>query len=119
MILDKSNTPKEKIDEIENQFGGKICELIEECRKHQGLTGDKHFSWILKPYNNRRRLLFNLLENLDIFSTTEDKSIENALRFIKQHRSSHKDWIEITDYDKIPVDLNLLSQQFFTTPYMI
>ncbi|MFN3233858.1 MAG: Tn3 family transposase [Gammaproteobacteria bacterium] len=113
LIINKNNTPKEKIDEIKSQFGSRISGLIEDCRKHLGLTGDKHFGWILKPYNNKRNLLFNLLENLSIFSTSEDKSIENALRFIKHHRSSHKDWIEITDNDEIPVDLSLLSQQWF------
>lgn len=113
LILEKSNTAKEKINEIETQFGGKIAQLIEACRKHLGLTGDKHFGWVLKPYNNKRNLLFNLLENLDIFSTSEDKAIENALRFIKYYRSSNKDWIEITDHDDIPVDLSLLSQQWF------
>ena len=113
LIIEKNNTPKEKIDKIENQFGGKIPELIEDCRKHLGLTGDKHFSWMLKPYNNKRSLLFNLLENLSIFSASEDKSIENALRFIKHHRSSHKEWIEIIDHDGTPVDLTLLSQQWF------
>jgi TnpA family transposase len=113
LILEKNNTPKEKIDEIENQLGGKISELIEDCRKHLGLTGDKHFGWVLKPYNNKRGLLFNLLDNLNILSTSEDKSIENALRFIKYHRSSHKNWIEIADNDEIPVDLFLLSKQWF------
>ncbi|MEM1244283.1 MAG: hypothetical protein AAGG80_05620, partial [Pseudomonadota bacterium] len=104
---------KEKIDKIEIQFGGKLSELMEACRKHLGLTGDKHFGWVLNPYRNKRRLLFNLLDNLSVFSTSEDKSIETALRFIKHHRSSHKDWIDITDGDEIPIDLTLLSQQWF------
>ena len=113
VIIEKNDTPQEKIDEIKNELGGKVPELIADCREHLGLTGDKHYGWILKPYKNKRSLLFNLLGNLNIFSSSEDKSIETALRFIKHYRSSHKDWIEITDNDEIPVDLSLLPQQWF------
>jgi TnpA family transposase len=113
LIIEKNDTPQEKIDEIENELGGKVPELIADCREHLELTGDKHYGWMLKPYSNKRSLLFNLLENLNIFSSSEDKSIETALHFIKHYRSSHKDWIEITDNDEIPVDLSLLSQQWF------
>jgi TnpA family transposase len=114
LIIDKNNdTPQEKIDEIENQLGGKVPELISDCREHLGLTADKHYGWMLKPYSNKRNLLFNLLDNLNIFSSSEDKSIETALRFIKHYRSSRKEWIELTDKDDIPIDLSLLSQQWF------
>lgn len=88
LILERKDAPKNKIAEIENQFGNKISELIEACREHLGLTGDKYFGWMLTPYNNKRALIFNLLEHLNIFSSSEDKSIEKeyfSLKTIAHH----------------------------------
>lgn len=113
LIIEKNNTAQEKIDKIENELGGRVPELITDCREHLGLTGDKHYGWMLAPYNNKRSLLFNLLENLNILSSSEDKSIETALRFIKHHRSTHKEWIDISNNNGIPIDLKLLSPQWF------
>lgn len=113
LIIKNDNTAQDKIDEIEIQLGGKISELIQACREHLGLTGDKHFGWMLTPYNNKRNLLFNLLEHLNVFSSSEDKSIENALLFIKHYRSSHKEWIELNDNDPILPDLSLLSDLWY------
>lgn len=113
LVIEKNGTPQDKIIAIKNQLGGKLSELIEACREHLGLTGDKHFGWMLTPYNNKRNLLFNLLDNLNVFSSSEDKAIENAIRFIKHHRSSHKEWVEISDNDHIPVELSLLSEPWY------
>ncbi|MCD8542838.1 MAG: DUF4158 domain-containing protein [Gammaproteobacteria bacterium] len=102
-----------KLEEIEKQLGGKADEIIQACREHLGLVGDKHLSWMLKPYRDKRGLLFNLLENLTIYSSHEDKAIETALKFIQHHRSSHKEWIEIKAMDAVPVDLSILSEAWF------
>ena len=59
LVIENDNTAQDKIDAIEIQLGGKVSELIEACREHLGLTGDKYFGWMLKPYNNKRNLLFN------------------------------------------------------------
>jgi len=56
--------------------------------------------------------IFQLLENLNIFSSTNDKSIESGLKFIKHYRHSHKEWIDL-DNNPIQPDLGLLSDAWF------
>jgi TnpA family transposase len=113
LTVDKQSSAQEKLEEIEKHLGGKTTEIIEACREHLGLIGDKHFSWMMKPYRDKRSTLLKLIENLSIHSSTEDKSIETALCFIKHYRSSHKEWVDISSNNAIPADLSLLSEAWF------
>ena len=97
LAIKNNDTAHEKIQAIEEQLGGKTDDLIEQCREYLGLTGENHITWMQKPYNNKRHVIFQLLENLSILSSTNDKSIENALKFIMHYRHSHKEWIELDD----------------------
>ena len=95
LALKNNNTAQDKIQAIEEQLGGKTDELIEQCREYLGLTGENHITWMLKPYNNKRYVIFQLLDNLSILSSTNDKSIEAALKFVMHYRHSHKEWIDL------------------------
>jgi TnpA family transposase len=105
--------PKDKIKDIEKVLDGKTDDLIMQCEDYLGLTGENHITWMVKPYNNKRHVLFLLLDNLRIFSSSNDKSIETALAFIKYHRHSHKEWIDIKVDDAIQPDFSLLSDAWF------
>ena len=101
---------QDKVYAIEAELGGKIDDIIECCKEHLGLTGDNHIAWTLKPYKNKRYVLFQILENLTVCSTSQDQSLETALKFIMQYRHSHKQWIDIDPNSGLPQpDLSLLS----------
>ena len=111
LALKNNDTAYEKIHAIEEQLGGKIDELIEQCKEHLKLTGENHIAWMQKPYQNQRHVIFQLLNNLTILSSTNDKSIENALKFILHYRYFQKEWIELNDdLSMIQPDLSFLSE---------
>jgi len=110
LALKNNDTAHEKVHAIENQLGGKIDELIEQCREHLKLTGEKHIAWMKKPYHNKRYVIFQLLDNLTVLSSTNDKSIENALKFILHYRHSHQEWIELDNTALVQPDLSFLSE---------
>lgn len=113
LALKNHVSEKDKIRAIEAQLGTETDALIEQCRQHLGLTGENHITWMLKPYHNKRHVIFQLLENLSIFSSSNDKSIETALAFIMHHRHSHQEWIDLDKNAEIQPDLNLLSDAWF------
>lgn len=115
LALKNNGSAHDKVLAIEEQLGGKTDDLIEQCREYLGLTSENHITWMLKPYSNKRHAIFKLLDNLNIFSATNDKSIEIALKFIMQYRHSHKEWIDLDSNDPIQPDLNLLSDGWFKT----
>lgn len=113
LALKNNGTDREKIQAIEKNLDGKTDDVIEQCREYLGLTGENHIAWMLKPYNNKRHVIFKLLENLSIFSSSNDKSIETALAFIMHYRHSHKEWINLETDHAIQPDLSLLSDGWF------
>jgi TnpA family transposase len=113
LALKNNDTAQDKIQEIEEQLSGNTDALIEQCREYLGLTGENHITWMLKPYNNKRHVIFQLLENLSVLSSTNDKSIEIGLKFIMYYRHSHKEWIELDNDNLIQPDLSLLSDGWF------
>lgn len=113
LALKNNDTAHDKVRAIEEQLGGKTDDLIEQCREYLGLTSENHITWMLKPYNNKRHVIFKLLENLNILSATNDKSIENSLKFVMHYRHSHKEWIDLDSDNPIKPDLSLLSDGWF------
>lgn len=114
LLAVKNNTTDQKaIEAIKFQLGDNIDNLIEQCKEHLGLTEDKHINWMKKPYKNKRYIILNLIDSLNVCSSTQDKSIEIALAFITHHRYSNQEWLEIKDTDPVPIDLSLLSEPWF------
>jgi len=113
LAFKNNETEHNKLRAIEEQFGGKADDLIEQCKEYLGLTEENHITWMLKPYNNKRYVIFQLLENLNILSPTGDKSIESGLKFIMHYRDSRKEWIDLDDKNPIQPDLSLLSDAWF------
>ena len=114
LTLKSDRTAENKIQAIEDQFGGKTDALLEQCREYLGLTGENHLQWMMKPYRNKRSVIFQLLDQLRIFSSNQDKSVETALRFIGQYRHSHQEWIDLENLPSaMQPDLNLLSDGWF------
>jgi len=97
LAMKNNKTAKDKVAAIDEELEGKCDELINECQNYLGLTATKHLAWIEKPYKNKRHVILQLLDQLTIFSSTQDKSIEVALQFIQQHRRSRHEWIEVKE----------------------
>ena len=111
LAIKNNDTAHEKVRAIEEQLGGKIDELIDQCKEHLKLTDENHIVWMQKPYQNKRHVIFQLVDNLTVLSSTNDKSIENGLKFILHHRNSQKEWIELDDDPStIQPDLSFLSE---------
>lgn len=114
LALKNNDAEHDKIKAIEEHLGGKADDILEQCEEYLGLTGENHIAWMKKPYQNKRHVIFQLLENLTILSSSNDKSIESALKFIMHYRHSHKKWIELDQDDlSIQPDLSLLSDGWF------
>jgi hypothetical protein len=113
LALKNNSSADDKVGAIEEVLGGKTDELIEQCREYLGLTGENHITWMKRPYKNKRYVIFQILDNLAIFSSTNDKSIENALKFIMHYSSSSDEWVDLDKTPNIQPDLSLLSDGWY------
>ncbi len=68
---------------------------------------------MLKPYKNKRSIIYKIINSLSIKSSTADKGIEKALKFIDTHRKSKSEWIDLTkDGLNKTIDLTVLSNKW-------
>ncbi|WP_053956400.1 Tn3 family transposase [Inediibacterium massiliense] len=112
IAYNSKETSDEKIQAIESVMGNKdIDEIIEECDNHNAYSGNNyfHFSWTC--LKGKRSILFKLLDSIELYSTTQNKTIEIALEIIKKYKNSNKlDYIPLV---KDEVDLSWVTDNWW------
>jgi TnpA family transposase len=80
---------------IERVLGDRSEQLLDHCEAHMAYVGNNnnYFSFLPKFYLTHRKALMDLLEILPLHSSTQDTSLEEAIRFIHSHRHSRKQWL--------------------------
>jgi len=61
-------------------------------------------------YASHRQALFGLLDHLPLVSTSQDTTIEDAVAFLRAHRASKRDWL---DLPTPPLDLSWVSEKWW------
>lgn len=114
----KSNTKAAKrIKAIENCITQGIDNAMAQCEQHMAYADDNYFPFMLKPYNNKRFVIFTLLEQLNIKSAYQDTTLLEAMNFIKANQHSRKEWLSPCycndKKEEMVLDLNWLSDKWF------
>ena len=68
-----------------DEHGG-ISLLKENCEQAIALNGNNHLPFMLKSYQSKRNTLLNLLEIIEIKSTTNESQLTDAIAYILQMR---------------------------------
>lgn len=119
VLKSDEETHIERISAIENCIVQGTDEAIEQCEQYMAYSGDNYYPFMLKLYSNKRYLIFQLLDQLDIKSSSNDTYIEEAIHFVKLHRNSRKEWLDINYVNRQGhrdiLDLSWLPEKWFKT----
>lgn len=101
----------ERLDAIEKNFPEDKEGTITQCEQYLAHSGNNYLPFMVKLYQNKRYVLFQLLEQLTLCSASQDKSLGQAASFIIKHRQSKQKMIPIVanDFDQ----LSWLSDKWF------
>ncbi|MCD8525471.1 MAG: Tn3 family transposase [Gammaproteobacteria bacterium] len=100
---DGESQPLENItDKIKNNGGAQL--LKEDCDYAVALNSNNHLIFLADFYKSKRETLLNLIETLDLRSSTQQTDLLSAIKYILDHREIKSDYL--TD----SIDLS------FTTP---
>jgi len=73
-------------------------EIIDKCEIHNTYAGDNYFPFAWECIKGKGRItLFKVLDNVDLYSTSQDKTMENVINIIKKNR-------KLTRLKEIPKD---------------
>lgn len=82
---------RQRLEAIENAAGNDTDQAIERCEAHEAFAGDNYAPFLWRFHKAHRTVLFRLLDNIELVSTSTDKSTETAIQFILSHRNSKAD----------------------------
>ena len=88
-----------RLEAVENAAGSDMEEAIQRCEAHEAFAGDNYAPFLWRFHKGHRTVLFRLLDNIELVSTSTDKSTEAALRFILSHRNSKADRVSAEGLD--------------------
>lgn len=104
-------TPAERLEALEKSLPSNKEETIFQCEQYLAHARDNYLPFMFKLYQNKRYVLFQLLEQIQLRSASQDKSLEKAAAFIIKHRQNKQKTINIvaSDFDQ----LSWLSDKWF------
>ncbi|HHX8417257.1 TPA: Tn3 family transposase [Legionella pneumophila] len=104
-------TPAERLQAIEISLPEDKGATIELCERYLAHSGDNYLPFMIKLYQNKRYVLFRLLEQISLQSASQDKSLEYAVSFIITNRHSKQKTCSIiaSKFDQ----LSWLSEKWF------
>lgn len=88
-----------RLEAIENAAGSDTEDSIRRCEAHEAFAGDNYAPFLWRFHKGHRTVLFRLLDNIELVSTSTDKSTEAAIRFIVNHRTSKADRVSTEGLD--------------------
>ena len=80
-------------------------ELLEACEAHLAHAGSNYFPFIWRGCKSHRATLFGLLDALPLRSTSQDTSVEEALRFLQASAGRTGEWLPTTQTKRVGTGL--------------
>lgn len=103
------------MDAIAQVVGDQEQGILEECDAYLAYAGNKYLPFLPQFYRGHRATLFRFLETLPLYSSTQDKTLEAAIQFVKAHRKSRKPLLANRDpQTKKPMDLTRIPQKWWS-----
>lgn len=89
----------------------KAEEIIEDCKAHTAYADNNYSSLLWRFYKSHRKTLFELLEEIPLAVTSRDTTVEEALRFLRAHRTGRRDWLDLDP--QRPLDLSWVPEKWW------
>src|SRR5260370_37060107 len=87
----KEGDSEERIAAMESVIGDKAAKILQDCEEHLAHVGNNSQQFLWPFYKNHRAQLFRLLSVMELRSSSQDRSLEEAIHFLKQHEGSAGD----------------------------
>jgi hypothetical protein len=107
---------EERLALIETLLEKDADRILAQCIAHEAVAGNNHLSFLPLFYSGRRSTLFLFLESVSLVSTTQDRTLLDAIAFLLAHKGLHSKWLAIS-HVPLKDDLgspNLLDLSFVT-----
>jgi len=93
-VRGEESGPEEKLQHIKEIFTerGGMERLRTDCEAVQAWSNNNYFPLLTPPYKRYRYLLFRLAGALQFVSTTQDRSLLDALAVVRANQEHRAEW---------------------------
>jgi TnpA family transposase len=102
--MQEGETANDRLDNIERVLGDDPETWIEQCDEHAAFAGNNHIPFMLKPYSDKRALIYQCLDVLELKSSSQDEKLVHALSWIREWRHARR---EFFDERHVPAGIDL------------
>ncbi|MDN5370418.1 MAG: hypothetical protein PWP74_1726 [Shewanella sp.] len=93
LALDEPGSASCRLAQIEQLLLPDKASIVAKCDEHLAYASNNYLPFMLRPYSNKRSLLFNCLSILTLKSTSSDKTTERLLKCLLSLKNIHQEHI--------------------------
>ena len=114
-IAEGEQDAQKRLDTIGQVVGDQGQGILEECDAYLAYAGNNYLPFLPQFYRGHRATFFRFLEAVPLYSSTQDKTLEAAICFVKAHRKSRKPLLANLDpQTKKPMDLAWIPKKWWS-----
>jgi hypothetical protein len=94
--MQQESPPEERLADMSAVVGDQSDAMIADCLTHMTYANNNYYSLLWRFYTSHRQTLFEFLDHVHLRSTSQDTTVEEALAFLRTHRTSKRDWLDLS-----------------------
>jgi len=88
LVALRDNEGPGRLESVETAAGTDTVRSIERCEEHAAFADDNYSPFLWQFHKGHRAVLFRLLNNIELASTSADKGTQALIQFIIKHRNT-------------------------------
>ncbi|WP_034293035.1 Tn3 family transposase [Herbaspirillum sp. RV1423] len=111
-VLSEDGDGEQKIARVDESLDGDYERWISQCDEHMAFAGNNYFPFMLSGYTPKRSLFFKCIEALSLRSSSQDDSLIEAISFLQNYRTSHREQLPCHESGITELDLEWLPEKW-------
>src|SRR6266850_4434364 len=108
--MQQDASPETCLTAMHQIVGDQAETILEDCQAYAAYGENNYYPFLWRFYKSHRQTLFALLDHVQLRSTSQDTTVEEALAFLRQHRTSKRDWVDLSP---TPLDLSWVPDKWW------
>jgi hypothetical protein len=96
LVHQEEGTISDRFSAMDALIAPRSEELLEASEAHLAHAGSNFFPFMWRAYKSHRATLFGFLDAVQLRSTSQDTTLEEALRFLQSHSGRTGEWLRTT-----------------------
>src|SRR3546814_5218536 len=89
--MQDGESAKKRVENMERVLGDDPEQWIIQCDEHAAFAGNNYLPFMLKPYGDKRALLYQCLDVLELQSSSQDDTLVRAIAWIREWRTARRE----------------------------